>query len=403
MTKRYIRKRVFYKADECYAEAQRRIKHCAEKGKRTLDLSDLYFLAAIPNDILCLSNIYSLNISDCRLKEAPDIIGHITSLKKLSLHSESIPETFRNLINLQELSISGGFGEIPSWIGELKKLTHLSISGDNIKSIPPEIGNLNRLHSLVIDCKNISQLPSEIFNCPLVSMEISNSEITSFPKSFGKLKKMRKLILIRNKIKKLPDVVYSWEMLTELIICGPIPCMKTPSFFHVSEKTGNLNNLKKLTIKTSLIKQIPNSLGGCPLEELTLDGIFETLPNTFGNLSKLKKLHLDSSKLKSLPNSFGKLSDIEILSISTNENLKLPESFGNLRSLQDLSLYAKNMVSLPKSLGKCTSLKKITIESDALEILPKSFIMLSNLEVLILDTFALKYQILLATYLLWKK
>jgi internalin A len=360
---KWRREKHFHGEDECYAEAQRRIKTCVEKGKKTLDLSDLRELKTIPPEISDLRNLVVLKIS--------------------SRENIVLPESLHNLENLQTLSIDCEIQELPQWIGDFRKLSTFSISSNSIKTIPPDIGNLKKLRSLVISCSEITELPAEISECPLVSMELNCVGLTSLPESFGNLKKLRRFDLGFSKIKQLPDIICDWEALTHLAISGT-------SLSAIPERIGILKNLKDLQIEFGLFRQLPNSMGDCPLEKLWLNGRFDTVPQSFGRLSELKILTLSSSRLKSLPDSFGNLSSLEKLSISSDENLELPESFGNLSSLRELYLYTDKLDSLPKSLDGCENLKSLGVRSDALTVLPKSFTKLKNLKEIWLKTFALK-------------
>lgn len=380
-------------SEECYAEAQRRIKLCAENGEKTLYFSDLCYLNVIPPEIVSLQNLNSLTIGNEYLAVIPDFIGKLVSLKKLDLEwsvndydkEMVLPESLKNLKNLQTLSVRGQFQEIPSWIGELKKLTSLIITCNSVKTIPPEIGKLNKLHTLEINGSEITELPGEIAECPISSMSLHCGSIASFPESFKQLSQLKQFTTsdLRNLSKSDINIIGEWESLTSLTF-GDSEISRLP------EKIGDLRNLVKLMIHESNIKQLPESLSDCPLEALDLNVDFEYLPQSFGNLSKLKTLTLYGSELKSLPDSFGSLCSLENLVISTVQNLKMPESFGNLHSLQKLRLDIINTETLPESFGRCKNLKSLDIISDTLTKLPESFIELENLKEIHLDTFNLK-------------
>lgn len=86
------------------------------------------------------------------------------------------------------------------------------------------------------------------------------------------------------------------------------------------------------------LSQLPDEIGKLQnLEELVLDGSFETLPEECGNLSKLK-----------------------ILNIAENDNLlSLPDSLGNLKALETIICKQNQLHLLPASLVQCPGLQSI--------------------------------------------
>ncbi|CAM6092007.1 unnamed protein product [Calypogeia fissa] len=86
------------------------------------------------------------------------------------------------------------------------------------------------------------------------------------------------------------------------------------------------------------------------------------LPESFGNLSKLKRLELKSLELTTLPDSFGNLKALEHLVLEGISILELPESFGELSSLAT-SLFDSyhKLKTLPESFGRLSSLTDLRI------------------------------------------
>jgi Leucine-rich repeat (LRR) protein len=411
-----------YNEDEIYAEAQRLIKECREKGKKKLDLSHLS-LKVIPQEIAELKTLTELDITGYSLAKIPDFIGNISSLKRLSIgyrHSSPhdrenviIPDTLGSLKNLQWLYLGYRIQEIPGWLWELDNLNGLTICNDTIETIPDSIGNLKKLHSLRIHGEKISELPDGIGNLrSLQSFEIECLGLKTLPPSFSNLKKLKKFYLLCCNFSSIPDYICGLTELLELNITmdnsfqGPYT-----DFTKIPEHIGNLKKLQILKLDGTGIRKIPVSLGECPLEQLAIAGDFKTIPETFGNLSKLKELKLYAYKLRTLPESFGNLSSLENLDLYGGvtelpasfgnlsslkdlsfgtQGITLPETFGNLSSLQHLSITDSKITSLPKSIGKCTNLKRLYLDCDELQELPASIGNLKNLEEFHADVFNLK-------------
>ncbi|MCL2067499.1 MAG: hypothetical protein FWG99_08545 [Treponema sp.] len=372
-------KRLFYADEEANIEARRRIKLCVEKGRKTLDLSGLNF-KIFPPEIKNLLHLKKLIISTHKLEEMPDF-SNFKNLQSFSLRGNfsEIPD-LGELKNLRFLSLIGNFTVIPLWITNLVKLRDFKIISNELKNIPSEIGTLKNLCNLTINSSGITELPEEIADCPLVSLDLSCGNLFTLPASFEQLKKLQKFIYNTKKIKKIPDFIFNYKNLTYLSILWVDPHCAS-EFIELPENIRNLENLKYFSITGNFgVRAIPDSISNCPLEILHLNGCFENIPKTFGNLSGLKELYINSNQLKSLPDSFGNLSSLKKLDILTEEKLNLPESFGNLASLRELNLYADNLENIPNSFAKLKNLKKLKLDSFSLKELPKLFGNLVELE-----------------------
>jgi Leucine-rich repeat (LRR) protein len=434
--------------DAIYAEALRRIKECADKGKRKLDLSDLS-LKVIPQEIAGLKSLTELDITGSALKEIPDSIGNLRSLRRLSLgfHESDLPqkersfinispplppasgnspdiddenrgivlpESLAHLTNLQNISLGYGFSALPEWLWDMHNLRALSIRSDWITAAPTGIGRLKNLRKLRIYGENISALPDEIGLLPLSVLDLKCPRLAALPESFSNLKKMTILFIRDCNFSAIPDFICGWTELEGLRLYmydtfqGPVTTLT-----KIPENIGNLKKLQVLDLESTRIEKLPESLCECPLTYLSLSGNLRKLPENFGKLTGLKELDLSAYELRRLPRSFGNLSALEEftfrggsleelpesagnlsslknLTIMTGGELRLPESFGGLSALEELYIDAEHMKALPQSIGKCGALKSFTLNSDAISELPPSFVKLANLETFWADTFNLK-------------
>ena len=77
----------------------------------------------------------------------------------------SLPKTYKEIINLQELNItSSNVDYIPHEIGNLINLKKLYVSDNSLNELPFEIRNLHNLTHLWLGNNNLVQLPKEIVN-----------------------------------------------------------------------------------------------------------------------------------------------------------------------------------------------------------------------------------------------
>jgi len=73
----------------------------------------------------------------------------------------TFPEEIRELTWLTSLSVTNtGITELPEWIGELKDLKTLNLSGNNkLKKLPVSIADLQQLKNLNLDNTVLKTLP----------------------------------------------------------------------------------------------------------------------------------------------------------------------------------------------------------------------------------------------------
>ncbi|XP_054782768.1 receptor-like protein EIX2 [Prosopis cineraria] len=129
-----------------------------------LDLSENYFDFEISKLVLNLSDEFSALILESNKLKGP------------------IPDTLRNLRNLEYLMLSGNElnGTIPDWLGEYKHMQYLEFYGNSLQGpIPATIGNLSEL----------------------ISLELSYNHLHGFfPSSLGKLSNLENLLVGGNSL-----------------------------------------------------------------------------------------------------------------------------------------------------------------------------------------------------------
>ena len=164
----------------------------------TLSLEDCDLQGKLENNILCLPNIQTLdltgnsNLEGSLLKsnwscsslkclvlsgrmvsgEFLNSIGNLKSLERLELFSANfsgeLPSFIGNLKSLErlELSLANFSGELPSFIGNLKSLKHLDLSRTSLSGeLPSFIGNLKFLKHLALrDCNITGSIPAWLGN-----------------------------------------------------------------------------------------------------------------------------------------------------------------------------------------------------------------------------------------------
>ena len=201
------------------------------------------------------------------------------------------------------------------------------------------------------------------------------SDLEQFPE-LQALKYLEKLRIPGNPIYDFPEVITkSYHKLKYLDLSHN-------HFTTIPEDFGNLTELDTL-----IISSIPN---------------LSTLPESIGNLKKLRYLDMVDAGLTSLPESFSEMTNLNYVSLELNNIAKLPEQIGNLKNLEtfrgpvlsesipasfsDLSslkfcfftVKGPN-ATLPEDFGRLTNLETLWLTGDYLR-LPASFVNLTELQ-----------------------
>ena len=140
------------------------------------------------------------------------------------------------------------------------------------------------------------------------------------------------------------------------------------------ESIGNLEKLKLLDIPSNQLTFLPITIGQMiNLETLNLGGNqLTSLPNSIGDLEKLKILNLENNKILLLPDSITKLENLITLFINYNKLISIPESIGNLVNLEELDLSYNQLREIPNSIGKLKKIKILNLSDNKLISIPES-------------------------------
>jgi len=129
-------------------------------------------ITVVPDTIVCLTAITSLELKCCYLTSIRAEIGNLTSLTSLRLtnceHITSLPAEIGNLTALKTLSLINcqSLTSLPPEIGKLTALTELDLCGcPHIAPLPREIGNLTALTNLRLDHCHSLVAPLDLIDC----------------------------------------------------------------------------------------------------------------------------------------------------------------------------------------------------------------------------------------------
>ncbi|MFX1363299.1 MAG: hypothetical protein ACFE9Y_00090 [Promethearchaeota archaeon] len=161
------------------------------------------------------------------------------------------------------------------------------------------------------------------------------------------------------------------------------------------ESIGNLTKLRILKLKWNKLDALPESFGNLTeLEELDLEGSWSTnddkaiyngileLPSSFCNLKKLKIFNCKENGLKSLPSNIGQLKSLKELFLDTNRITEIPESIGDLVDLSFLSLRSNRISKIPPSICRLKKVFQLDLSYNLIEKVPDCIDQLKSVNML---------------------
>jgi len=144
-------------------------------------------------------------------------LKNLTTLEFDSNSFTTLPNSIRQLQQLEHLVLGYELSELPIEIGELTALKSLYLTTNALKELPPSIGQLRQLNTLHIAGNKLISLPEEIGELhSLEKLYTGGNQLTSLPRSIGQLQNLKYLHLPDNKLVELPPEIGKLRSLKDL-------------------------------------------------------------------------------------------------------------------------------------------------------------------------------------------
>ncbi|MBN2493620.1 MAG: leucine-rich repeat domain-containing protein [Deltaproteobacteria bacterium] len=250
----------------------------------------------LPAEVARFSNLRTLWLVGCGLRELPAELGRLTALETLKAGDNQL-------------------ATLPASIGELTRLRQLDLARNPVASLPDSLGQLSGLEDLTLVETHLTVLPESLGDLSrLVTLDLRRSRIRRLPDSIGQLTSLRALMLEATPLESLPESLPR-SGVQDLRIDG----MTALDWEQAGQVLGRCTRLRILDISRASLAHLPEPLMA---------------------LSSLQELRAFRMRLTRLPAWLSRLTSLRVLELGGNPISTLPEAIEQMPALQTLNLYA---------------------------------------------------------------
>ena len=323
------------------------------KNLQKLNLCTNKLSKALPD---CFKYLQSLKRLDVRYNEITnvDVLGQLSSLEVLYASKNYISGFNDQMVNLKLLHFDKNPITELRFVSPLQMLNVLDLSKAKITSISSDfIQMIPNIEKVVLDNNHLVTLPSEIGQLKkLTHLSIFSNNLQTIPNTIGDLVHLQHLDLHSNNIQSLPLEIWSLTSLTMLnVSSNNLTAIPKPPFSiakRISTPSENPNEMPvssgSLADSLSVLIAADNRLN---------DDCFESI----SYLVKLTSLNLSYNDLIEIPEgSLAPLTQLKDIYLSGNEISTVPDELSQIKALKLLYINNNKLVTLPTKLSELTNL-----------------------------------------------
>ena len=203
----------------------------------------------------------------------PTMISYVLERPRLARHLSfrdkqlgQAPDVWEHT-DLETLVLSGnGLREVPEALGRLKSLRMLDLGHNQLAHLPEELGDIEGLSDfLYLNDNRLFELPSSLRKlAKLRYLNISQNQFAILPDCICRMANLLELRADANQMTSLPDSIAELKRLRELHL-------RDNRLTFLPEAIGRLSELRYLDLRGNLLRSLPAGIATLPhLEKLDL-------------------------------------------------------------------------------------------------------------------------------------
>ncbi|KAL0961613.1 hypothetical protein UPYG_G00354200 [Umbra pygmaea] len=164
-------------------------------------------LPDLPVEVCMFVSLEHLNLYQNCLRTLPESLVNLQALTYLNISRNqllTLPSTVCSLPLKVLIACNNKLVSLPEEIGQLRQLTELDVSCNEIQILPPQVGRLDSLRDLNIRRNHLAHLPPELAVLPLVRLDFSCNKVTSIPVCYRNLQHLQSILLDNNPLQNPP-------------------------------------------------------------------------------------------------------------------------------------------------------------------------------------------------------
>jgi hypothetical protein len=184
---------------------------------------------------------------------------------------------------------------------------------------------------------------------------------------------IRRLNITHSYLYELPRCLHYLEFLESIHIEMPVT-----NFTAIPETIGRLSHLKYLSLGSTGIFRLPESIGSCTSLEILIYGQYDDyFPLSISNLRNLKILHINSDTLTHFPPFIARMENLEDIALGCQYIEQIPVEM--LPNLTSLSIFGSQMHKIPAELFNFTKLHTLRLSNSPITSIPSEIARLTDL------------------------